>query len=363
MRPETLAQDDRSRRRVKVRLQKQAARIGARAHHGEIVRAHRVRIHLAHPISTLDPPIWQIGGNHWAIGKRLLYISGYDPHRMLFLARLPTVALFVALCWTVYWFVFQQTRSGAAALFAFALTGFCPNLMAHGRLATVDVPAAFFCFAASAAFIRLLQQPAVMPALIAGIASGAAVLTKTSSNLLGPYFLMLFAVALFVRRSPDRRRVITMTAVAALSAAAVIWMIVTALGSEAYRRASFPDVPRLVGPFAEYLANIRAIYGWYSHGSPNPQFLLGELSNRSWWHYYPTAMLLKMTLPALALIAIGLGLGVWKRRIGFATGACLLFAVLFLWIAAAGELALGIQAVLFKGGAHDSAVVDPRPGR
>ena len=48
------------------------------------------------------------------------------------------IALFLALCFVVFWFVRDATGSDAAALAAFALTGFCPILLAHGRLATVD---------------------------------------------------------------------------------------------------------------------------------------------------------------------------------------------------------------------------------
>ncbi|HUP47101.1 MAG TPA: glycosyltransferase family 39 protein, partial [Thermoanaerobaculia bacterium] len=291
------------------------------------------------------PPIWTISGNHWGIGKLLLFVSGYDSNTMLFLARLPTIALFVALCWAVYLFVLSQTGSGNWALFAFALTGFCPTVMAHGRLATVDVPAAFFSFVSAASFIRLLERPSLAAAAGAGAAAGAAVLTKTSANILGPYFLLLLLVALW-RGTVDRRRIAVLAVVAAVVAGAFIWVFIFAEGSEAYAAASFPGLPRIAVPFAEYTANIRAIHGWYTRGADNPQFLLGRFSNEGWLHYYPVAMLLKMTIPAMAILAAALVLAAARRRMTFAAVSCLLFAALFLGIAAAGELALGIRYIL-----------------
>ena len=302
------------------------------------------------------PPIWTIGGNHWSIGRQFLYAPGHDSHRILFLARLPTIALFVALCWAVYLFVLRETGSGRWALFAFVLTGFCPNVMAHGRLATVDVPVTFFVFAASALFIRLLSSPSLALAAGAGVLSGAAVLTKTSANILAPYFLVLLLMA--VRQ---RRDVIRFALLAAGAAAAFVWLFITIEGSAAYARASFPNLPRIAVPFAEYAENVRLITGWYRSGGGNPQFLLGDFSDKGWRHYYLVVLALKMTIPALTLIAAAAVTAVARRRTpaaeasahAFGPGAssralpaCLLFVVLFLIAAANGELAFGFRYVM-----------------
>ncbi|MGZ8832960.1 MAG: hypothetical protein ACXW19_07175, partial [Thermoanaerobaculia bacterium] len=82
------------------------------------------------------PPDVHPGEDHWTVGRRFLYRSGYDAHRILFLARLPTMALLLVLCWLVYLVVARESGSPAWGIAAFALTGFCPNVMAHGRLAT-----------------------------------------------------------------------------------------------------------------------------------------------------------------------------------------------------------------------------------
>ncbi|HVS33707.1 MAG TPA: hypothetical protein VMS98_19890 [Thermoanaerobaculia bacterium] len=271
------------------------------------------------------------------------------------LARLPTVALFLALCFAVCFFVAHHTGSRAWGLGAFALTGFCPNLMAHGRLATVDVALSLFCFLAVALFVAMLERPAYIRGAGVGAASAAAALSKTSGNILGLVFLLLLAVV-----RPKERKFYLCLLMAVIAAVAVLEVVILAEGGEAYVAANFPDLPRVAVPFAEYLANLAAIRDWYRWGHDKPQFLLGEFSTRGWWHYYPVAIALKTTIPALLLVAGSwlVAFVSWRRRSGPAESqepgggsrnavlACLLFAALFLLIAARGQLALGIRYVL-----------------
>ena len=288
------------------------------------------------------PPVWAIGGNHWGIGKTFLYRAGYDGHRALLLARLPTIALFVGLAFAVYFFVLRHTANEWAALGAFILTGFCPNLMAHGRLATVDIALSLFTFVAATLFISMIERPRYLTAIGVGLASGAAVLSKTSGNILGPYFLLVLVIALLMRRVTDKKRVAICVGLALVTSFVFLEVLILAEGSEAYVRANFPDMPRVAVPLAEYLANLEAIRGWYTQGHDKPQFLLGEFSKTGWWYYYPVAFALKTTIPALLLIAGSFFL----FRKWFPVIALLTFVALFLLIAARGELALGIRYVL-----------------
>ncbi len=279
------------------------------------------------------PPIWNLDSDHWAVGQRFLWRLGFDGHRMLFLARLPTIALFAALLLTMYWFVLRETGSVAAALLATALTGFCPNLMAHGRLATVDLALSFFSFLATALFLVVIETGSLGAAIAMGVASAAAVMSKTSGNLLGPYFLIVLIAALVVRRD-QRKRILAMFGVAIISA--VVF-------AEAFILAEARTWNVLV-PFAEYAANIRAIHGWYSQAYRLPQFLLGQFSTSGWPQYYLVAFLLKTTIPAILLFVIALVIGARMRSFTFI--ALLLFVVMFFAVAAAGHLDLGIRYVL-----------------
>ena len=292
------------------------------------------------------PPMWSRTENPWPVGRALLYGAGADAPRILILARLPTIGFLIALSLSVYFFAAHYSGSRAWGIFAFILTGFCPIVMAHGRLATVDLAVTFFCFAAATLFLRLIERPSPAWAIAFGVTTTAALLTKTSANILGPYFVVVLAVALLARKIADRRRFGLMLAVSIVAAVAFFEIFFLAVGSDAYFREAFPSMPRLFVPFAEHRANIEAIAQLYTQGHYKPQFLLGEFSARGWPHYYFVAMLLKTTLPAIALIALAVFVAVRRRLLPFPVAMLLLFAALFLTAAMSGELAVGVRYVL-----------------
>lgn len=288
-------------------------------------------------------PGWK-GGNHWIVGRRFLYRSGYDAYRILFLARMPTVVLFAALVAVMYWFVLRQTGSAAWALAAAALTGFCPTLMAHGRLATVDLALAFFSFTATALLISLIEKPAAGTAILFGLAAVAAPMSKVSGLILGPYFVVVIAAAFAWRRVANPRAFLQSLAMAVLAGLLFFEAFGLAETGRAFAGEQYPSTPRFLIPFAEYAANIRTINTWYTQGHALPQFLLGEFSTSGWPQYYPIAFLLKTTIPAILLIVGATVTGI--RGKSFAFFALVSFAALFFAIAAAGHLALGIRYVL-----------------
>ena len=276
---------------------------------------------------------WTLESDHWGVGREFLWRSGVDGHRMLFVARLPTIALFAALIVVMYWFVRRQTGSEGWALAGAVLVGLCPNVMAHGRLATVDLAVSFFTFAATALFIVAIETFSTRAAIGMGICSACAVMSKTSANIIGPYFLLVLILALIT--STNRRRLLTSFAIAIVSAIAF---------AEIFILLEARTINPLV-PFREYVANIRAIHVWYKGGEGVLlQYLLGHFSSNGFVLFYPVAILLKTTIPALVLVLIACAAGV--RTSSFAFITLLLFVVMFLGIAAAGELDLGIRYVL-----------------
>jgi dolichyl-phosphate-mannose-protein mannosyltransferase len=296
------------------------------------------------------PRTWSMSGNQWTMGRDLLYRSGYDGHQLLFRARLITIAMFAALCAVVFWFVKRQTGSSAWALAAAALTGFCPNVMAHGRLVTVDLPATFFCFTAAVLFLALIESPSIGKGILFGLVCAAAVMTKTSSNILAPWFVIVLIVA--YRRLADRRR-FAMAMAAGIGAALLFAeLFVNVEASAAFLREAHPAMVRapllrVALPFAEFADNIRAIETWYSGGHTSPQFFLGDFSYGSWPSYYLIAFLLKTTIPAILVIVIALAMAIRRAESRpLPVIACALFAILMLIAAARGNLALGIRYVL-----------------
>lgn len=269
-------------------------------------------------------------GGHWRAGHVLLYGSGNDAHRLLFLARLPTIALFLALCFAVYWTVARETNR-LWGLVAFALTGFCPNLLAHGRLATVDLAATAFTFLAFAFFVR-------GRGVLAGLFGMCAILSKTSGGLVVP-LLGLVAVWRFHKGREWRPAV-----AALLSAVVVLYAVTFLLASPEYLAARYPDTPRLLIPWLQYQQHVDAIRFWYAQGHEHPQFLLGEFSRTGWPHYYFVAFLLKTPLAALILFVMALVAA--RRARSLVLGASLLFVALFFAISTTSKIALGIRYVL-----------------
>jgi hypothetical protein len=268
------------------------------------------------------PEEWRRYGNRpWLAGYILLYRGGHDPQRILRIGRLPVIAMLLALCFAVFFYVQSATGNDVAALAAFALTGFCPNLLAHGRLATVDMALTLFAFASVACLVRLLREPRTALAIVTGIALACALASKISGALLVPF---LIVVVLLSRNRPWRH--LAIAAAAALVAFCAIYMT---LGRSL----------DLLLPFREYLAEVRAVRGFYAERHGLPQFLLGRFSRDGRPHYYLVAIAVKTTIPALLLF-----FAIRLRR--FESVVCVLFAGTFLLVSSFSSLNLGLRHVL-----------------
>lgn len=304
------------------------------------------------------PPIYHPDSDIWMLGRYLLFRTGIDSGRAIFRARLPTIVSFMVLAVAMYWMVAHQTRRRGWALCAMTLTAFCPLIMAHGRLATVDVPTSLFLFLAVAFLLRLIETPSFFFAAGLGICSAAAILSKSSGNIIGPIIVAAIILAIALKRIDDRGRFFVRFAAAALAGLLAAEIVILGLASDAYVAANFPrlqsPIARLALPVAEWIANIRAINEWLQGGHVLPQFLLGEVRFGGFLHYYAVAILLKTTIPAL-LIGLA-GFVAFLRRLPrrgapnaparFAALICFLFALVFFVIASTSELAVGVRYVL-----------------
>jgi len=119
----------------------------------------------------------------WDLGPQFLYRSGNDADKLIAFGRIGPILLTLLFGW----FVFKWARElfGAKwALFTLALFAFSPTIMAHGRLVTTDVPAAFAFFIAIYYYVKLLKNPSGKNLIIAGVAFAIAQLLKFSLVLL-----------------------------------------------------------------------------------------------------------------------------------------------------------------------------------
>jgi hypothetical protein len=156
------------------------------------------------PHFPLASSAWQEANNgKWETARIFLYESGNDPHRITALARLGPMAIAVVLGLVLFLWTRQWAGDGAALLALFLLV-FSPTILAHGRLVTTDVAAAFGVLLASLAFTRFLTTPGLKTGLMAGTALGLALLCKFSTVLLIP--LMLGCTLLWMCLEPRQVR-------------------------------------------------------------------------------------------------------------------------------------------------------------
>ncbi|MFC8394760.1 phospholipid carrier-dependent glycosyltransferase [Streptomyces sp. NPDC057238] len=130
---------------------------------------------IAAGVAVADPRLdTGFDGDQGELGRHLLYESGNDPWRLMFRARLPVIVL--TLLFGLVVFAFARELAGAAgALAALALYCLSPDVIAHGSLATLDVPAAGFVLTSVWLLWRARRRPRLRLPL-AGVAFGAALL-------------------------------------------------------------------------------------------------------------------------------------------------------------------------------------------
>ena len=284
----------------------------------------------------LDPAY---SGNQAQVGRQLLYGSGNDPGRLMLFARLPIIVL--TLLFGLVVFAFARDMTGAAAgpaagavggLLALALYAFSPDVIAHGSLATLDVPAAGFLLTSAWLLWRARRRPWLY-APLAGLALGAALATKSSALAAVPVLLPLVVLSVWhARRSrapggpSGSARALALGVAAAAGvgvlAVAVVWASYLAVDPRLYWVT--PDVVpaydgmrgRLIGllPFPQPYrdgVNIQFLY----EDKAYPGFLLGRSYRGSLWYYLPVALLIKTPLGALVLWLAGTIAMLARRRL------------------------------------------------
>ncbi len=264
------------------------------------------------PVVRTDDRAWA-EARQWEFGRRFLY-RWNDADRLLFLGRLPIVALASFLLVAV--FVEARRRFGAVAgAAALGLAALSPEVLAHGALVTTDLAFALFFFLSVVAFTRALESATPGRLAAAGLATGAAFATKFSAPILVPVLLLLGLLGGRVRRLAGS------LAVVGLSALLVVW------ASYGFRPALSPDpAVRAAGraPLdapAEGLQRAVALAGnaglvpedyargllfVMRHSEARPTFLLGELSDHGFPHYFLVTFLLKTPVPLLLLTLLAL---------------------------------------------------------
>jgi hypothetical protein len=219
-----------------------------------------------------------------AFGRAFVHGSGADPRRIARWGRFPVLLAGSALVAGIF-LAGRRLFGPWPALVGTAVAASSPDLIAHSGLATEDLICAATMFAAVAAFHRAAGSRAARDWVICGAVTGLALLSKYTSLLLLPIYLVSFA---WLRRRA-RPGAAAREAAVALAIGVAIAIAVVGAGYNF----SFD-----LGP---YVRGLRSIYGDTVTGYR--YYLLGRVSDSPWPHYHAVAFALKTPLPILALLA------------------------------------------------------------
>jgi hypothetical protein len=209
-------------------------------------------------------------------------------------ARVPAVLLTLALA-AVLWAWARSTHGAAAGLVALALAAFDPSLLAHGHLATTDLPATLAMVVAAWAYWRWSARPGPARAVALAAAVGAALSVRVTGGLVVPGFAAL-ELWTWWRSDPGARGRRVRAALAAVGIAIVVVPLVVV--------AAYGFHP---GGLARYADNVRFQLDHDRRG--HLTYLMGEVSRRGWPSYFAIALGVKSTpgfLFGLALAAIAI---------------------------------------------------------
>ena len=336
--------------------------VGAAA---EYVHEHRLRHNPEHPplgklvigvgVALADPHVDPgFAGDQGQLGRHLLYESGNDPWRLMLWARLPVIALTLSFGLVVFAFA-RELAGPLAGLAALALYCFSPDVIAHGSLATLDVPAAGSVLTSAWLVWRARRRPRLYVPL-AGPVLGAALATKMSTLPAVPVLMALAAVSVWKASAGGLRlvRAVVGAGVVALTAITVVWVAYLMVDPR-LRWTPEQHVPVVHGlrgllvrllPFPEvYRDGMRVQFGLENR--PWQGFLFGRLYDGSLWYYLPSALLVKTPLGMLALWVAGAAVVVGVRRLRPAAPYVLAAPLVLLAAAMQGARDFGTRYAVF----------------
>jgi hypothetical protein len=310
----------------------------------------------------------------WEWGKRFLY-RWNDGDRLLFWGRLPVV--FMAMVLAVAVFAWARHLWGdPAGYLAIVLCVLSPDVLAHGRIATNDLPVVLFVFLSVVFFERLVDRVTVLGVVCVALAVGAAFATKFSAFAIPPILLAL-SVVMALRPEPVAVAVgpprevrsrgakllvlVGIVLVIGMLALPVVWAaygfhssLTPDAAVDAFMHEN--DVPAKSAAFRIGARLTRGtllpeawVWGFlncFKSFASRPSFLLGEYSDTGWWYYFPVAIALKAPLPLLALVIAAAVLACLRPAPGRAQWFVWLPPAMFLGLTMTQNINIGHRHVL-----------------
>lgn len=270
-------------------------------------------------------------------GARFLYEYN-DADFLLFQGR----SMVVILSMLLGFYVFRMTKDlfgWNASIIALVLYVFCPNILAHSRLATLDLPLTAFFFITLFYYRRALIRPDNSSMVLSGVFAFLTINAKYTGLILFPVLCSL-TIAHFIiadQQHRDRHPLLRSWKIFAFVCFFSIFLVnleYSFQGSfesiqtyhvslpknhqnrmETIIPETFSKLPVLSSiplpiPHEYFRGLDMTIY--YDLNVPHPNWYFGKRYSygEHWWHYYITAMTLKLPVAFLITILIALIVGV-----------------------------------------------------
>ena len=270
----------------------------------------------------------------YVYGRQILQLNGELAWRAIIASRLISSLWSVAgllLCGVTA----LRTAGPIAGCVAQILWCICPTMIGHGALLVPDVAGATGLLIGCLGFVHWLDRRTFDAAVVVGLTTAIALLTKNTLFVLPPIFLLVW----LVRSSRGTLLAeIGQVAVAMLICVFLINVVYGFHGSfvslgkyefvsdllggaedprrqepgNVFRETALSNVP--VPLPMDYILGFDVQRIDFIDRSRLMYYLLGEWSRTGWWHYYVVGVLCKTPVAILLLAAWGLGIALRRER-------------------------------------------------
>jgi len=264
--------------------------------------------------------------NQWGTGWYLIYRAGNNPKNVLDLARLPMILLMIFL--GLFLFKWARELFGRkVALVVLLMYGFYPDVLAHGRLVTTDVPAALGFVVATYYFLKMLEKVSWKTIVCAALALAFAQLLKFSAILLFPIFFVYIVIKSLMEKKTAGFWKGLWVKFKPFFLVSILSVLFVWIAYIPFVRNTPPSIEHqlietnltsrpgtlvlrnflhhfennaITRGLGHYTLGVFLVIGRVSGG--NNTFLLGQLSHKSIPYFFPVAWLLKTSIPIVLLV-------------------------------------------------------------
>ncbi len=338
-----------------------------------------LKMWMALPYFFLQPklePKSVENSSQWDFGRDFFFKNnGSRTEELLLSARMMILLLTAGFALFLFWGI-KRWWGIPAACISTCIYAFSPNILANGRLATLDSGVMVFMFVALYFFISWWKKPGYLYAILTGIAFGVAQTAKFTALFLVPVFLItgLVYILFYIRKKFWNPQRAVQLGVGLFSAFLSIWLI---YGISAYQTPpewvsskiqevvpatndalkTPADLVRLFNgndltrPLAVYGLGILRSYTYTKGPITNfLQYLWGDFSEYGWWYYYLAAYVVKEPLPILLALPLALILIVYvslkKKKVDLPLAGIIIAVILTGGLMSLGNLNIGLRYFL-----------------